>query len=263
MEIKLTNKRILQLLPINARELSLSGEIEPIIGREKDKEGFDIGGIQSLTYDGKKQFKLNDKFEINNIKYVINSIEKLNNKEYTLVDTYLNKSALFLLPLVTEPNNYAGNYLVNYCLYNTYLYYPGYRDGNFLFLCYKFLDNPTYKKLEEKLINHSNFIEIIEKGIFTIFVLEIDKKYNFIIDQFIEGKYHDFHDVVKHKITSFYDLNNNAGITAYIKLFKCVDGALYNREESRKKVERELYVNLPNNINWLSKPDINNETFKL
>jgi hypothetical protein len=151
-------------------------------------------------------------------------------------------------------------------LYNTYLYcdkYPQYSNGEFLFLCYKFIDNATYKKLETELISQKNFVEIIEPDkTYTIFVFEIDKKYHFIVDQFLQGKYHNFHKSVKDQILAFYDIKNNK-VKYYAPMYNRISGVLSNNKADREKLEIKLKIDLPPDMNWESKPSINEESLKL
>ncbi len=267
MEIKLTDKKIINISPANARELILTCQnLSPTEVREQYQDfgtTFLTNKITELKFYNKKSFKLGEKLKINNIYYTINYIEQNQDYSYSLIDSKFNKSTLFLLPLIAEDNKYAGNYLTNYCLYNTYLTYPGYAKGNYLFLCYKFIDNEAYKKLETEIMVQKNFIEVIENGCFTIFVMELDKKYHYIVEQFINGEYHKFHSDVKNKIISFYDIRNNANIEAYIPIFNKVTEALSNAKSARDRVEKNLRINLPTDMNWLSKPSLINEKFKL
>jgi hypothetical protein len=148
-------------------------------------------------------------------------------------------------------------------LFNTYLCcekYPQYSNGNFLFLCYKFQDTERYKKLEQQLIKQPNFIDAFEfNSALTVFIMEFNIKYSYIVQQFTEGKYHEFHPSVKKEILSFFNpsLNNN---NLYNSYHEHLNDVLSFDVAAKLKLETELNYMLPEGMNFESKPLKQDET---
>lgn len=268
MEIKITEKKVIIIEPINARVLSLKFKnISPTELREYDTflgSTFSTGKILGLSFYDKKKFIIGDVLKVNDIDYTINVIEPGPDFDYYLIDTEFNQSVKYLLPLISENNKKADGYLVSSCLYNTYLSlekYPEYNDCNFLFLCYKFINDDNYKKLEKEIINQKNFVATLEPSTsFTIFVMELDKKYNETISLFLEGKHHNFKPEVKSKITEFYSVVSNKN---YNRLLYWVKSVMNRDKLEVVKFEEKFGCKLPSNMSIESKPDINLETLKL
>ena len=268
MEIKITDKKIINILPVNARMLSLN--LQNLIPTEKREIYTELGHniltnkILGLNFYDKKRFNIGDELIVNGVNYTINQIEPGEDYNYYLIDSTFNKSANYLLPLVADTNKSAGNYLTNFCLYNTYLYcdkYPQYSNGNFLFLCYKFMNLSGYKKMETEIIQQSNFVEIIEPNKnFTVFVLEINNRFKDTVNQFINGQYNLFHKDVKDKILSFYDIRNNGGAETYLRTYIRIKDVLYNSKEEIARLEKKLDIRLPEGMCIESKPLTNEET---
>jgi hypothetical protein len=125
-------------------------------------------------------------------------------------------------------------------------------DNKHLFLNYRFFDSDYFKNLEQFLTLNDNYIKTYEPSKdFTIFIFEIPKEFHDDIILFKEGKYSQFSNEAKERILLF----NQTKITS--KLFK----VLYNDISLRKDMEKKFNCKIPNDIDLIDIPSINDETF--
>ena len=268
MKIDITSKKSYTIEIENARRLILRPNNIEITDSFNYYELFSkkyyTDEILSINLANKKTISIGEQLKVDNINYTINQIYR-GNKVYYLVDSVLNKSAKYILPFVCEDYKCAGNYLYMRTFYNSYLYwdkYPQYSDNKHLFLCYKFLDNDTHKKLEAELIKQKNYIETIEPNTtFTIFVMEIPEKWRFATNQIIKGRYHYLDSYEKGKILEFFSPVRSGN--AYQLLYNRLSKVLWREEDEVRQLERKLAMSIPKHISIESKLIIKDETLKL
>jgi len=271
MEVQITDSKSLEINILNSRSLSLiTNNIKGIELRDCYTEfnyPFETNEILELRFEGKSPYviKLGETIDIDKNTYTINKILCGRNNEYILIDQEINKSAKYILPLLLPLGATATGYLYNKCLYNTYLYcnkYPKLSNEKFLFLKYRFFDNPVYKILESLITSQKNFVLVddSEKG-FATFVLDIGEEFSGNIEYFKQGKYHMFKDLHDNKITGFFNFNKNEG--DYKPIYMQIHQTLNRTKEGIKKLEDKLGVILPEGMGLESKPDLLKETLNL
>lgn len=266
MNLKINNFKDLEINFLNARVLNL--QLKNVNVNEIREQWQEFGHvfitdkIVGLDFLKKKLISIGDIFTVDGIKFVVNKIKNGNNYNYFLIETEFNKSTFYLLPFIADNDKYAGNYLINYCLYNTYLYwdkYPQYNNGEYLYLCYKFFNNDVYKKLELNLMEQKNIVDIINiDSTFTMFILKLN---NPNLKHFLNGDYHKYDKQSKLKIVNFFNPTNNT--INYKDIYSRVVNVLNNDKNKIQELELKLDINLPDNMNFESKPLLEDETCRM
>ena len=136
------NSRVLVLTLNNTKP------VETYKTYEDYNKTFSTSEILSLKFSVENVINIGDIIKIEDNDFVINEIIP-SEKGYYLLESEINKSAKYVLPLIAD-RNYATNFLFKKCLYNTYLYcdkYPQYNDDKHLFLMYKYTNYTIYKNM--------------------------------------------------------------------------------------------------------------------
>lgn len=252
------NSRVLVLTLKNTKPVEVYKTYEDY------NETFLTSEILKLKFSVKDIISVGDTISIEENDFIINEIIP-SERGYYLLESEINKSAKYVLPLIAD-RTFATNFLFNKCLYNTYLYcnkYPQYNDNKHLFVVYKYVNNPVYKKMEESLFKNPNFIEVFEANSKkTVFIFEIPERYVYDVKLIIEGKYHLIDNFVKSDIIAFYEPTKNSD-TKYTKLYNSLKEVFERNVNKTKMLENKLGCKLPKTIGIESKPDINKETLKL
>ena len=252
------NSRVLVLTLNNTKP------VETYKTYEDYNKTFSTSEILSLKFSVENVINIGDIIKIEDNDFVINEIIP-SEKGYYLLESEINKSAKYVLPLIAD-RNYATNFLFKKCLYNTYLYcdkYPQYNDDKHLFVMYKYTNNPIYKKMEESLFKNPNFIEVFEANSQnTVFIFEIPKRYIYDVSLILKGKYHMIDNFVKSDIIDFFEPFKNKD-SKYKGLYTNLKEVFERNENKIKLLESKLGCKLPKTVGIESKPDINKETLKL
>jgi hypothetical protein len=236
-EIFLQNGKKITLMIISVRKFKLiTNHPEVIIIRDENDNFQELKFSDFLSFKKGEDIVIKDKHG-SYINFTLNDIIKISDKEYEGIDQKINKSCIFILPLL------GVNYIFfdyGYTLYNAYVS----TDYSSIYLKYKFINTSGYLELEEKLCNHKDFLEFydVDKQ-FVIFKFRIDNTYFNDIHNIIEGKYSKIRESTKKKILAFH----GAGDTSEL-------GHILNKNEKYKKVlEKKLNVYIPDNIDLMSK----------
>lgn len=269
MKVDITANKSYTIIKKSGRVLILQlNNIKPVETYETytlEDRLYSTDNIVKLRFSKTNTISVGDILTIENIKFNISDIQRGEKDIYYLLDSKPNKSAKYILPLIAE-NLTATNFLFKSWLYNTYLYWdkcPQYSNGKYLFVCYKFIQNSTYKQMETLLTNNINFIEVIEADYSkTVFVFEIPYKYKYSVNQIINGDYHLLDGEIKNKIITFFSPVENSN-KEYKQLYEQTKRIFERNDVEVKRLEKSLGCNLPTHIGVESKPDITNETLKL
>jgi hypothetical protein len=173
------------------------------------------------------------------------------NNTFKIITTLRNKSRLFILPLLG--NDYKFFSIDKY-LINTFLVKEESEVYNKLFLLYFSKNTEEYVTLEDRLFAHLNFIQSYECDNNTLMEFDVPTEFQFEVETFVQGLYSKFRVQNKHKILNFWkNYSNNTVYNLINKVFA-----------KDKTVVKELYgdIELPENSEVLSKPDLSKEFYK-
>ena len=166
---------------------------------------------------------LNDYKVLYNFKFILELIE---GQTYKLVTDKVNKSTIFLLPLIDQ-------IFVNSLLYNLYVYRNDSEYKDSVFLKYRYLKSDQFNKFENLLLSNPNVINFIDKDEFI--VVEINtKKISSDIRYFEQGKYTKISEKSKQKILK--SLDNDADM----------NDILYATSKRRQQLELDLVAKIDN-----------------
>lgn len=254
MEIKLNDYKQVTIKLINARTLKLTHNLESVLIKKNKST------IECLDFYGYKipvgldlPVKLNDR----NYNYKIKEIIQTSQREFILRTGKLTKSSTYLFPLITMPNEDERYYCYSSYLENCYLYhqdFPDLNDDKHLFVQYRFFDTRNYKLLESIIFENKNFIKTYEpNNQFTIYIFEIPKQYHQDIQRFLEGKYSQISQNGKKAIVKFHELKERSSLVQI----------LTKDSKLREQLEEDLGVPIPESMDLLDTPVIEEETCKI
>lgn len=257
MRIIVTDTRYVDLDFINARTLLLTHNLEtPKIIKDQNE----ITEIQFYGYS----IKVGDTLEINVSKTGKNKIKRFfvnqiieNQKGFNIVSEELNKTSVYIFPLLVRKNETGQLYDFDTYFYNAYLYnnnpeYEQFNDSKHLFVVYRFFDDDRFKALEELITRNENYIKTIEpNGDFTMYIFEIPKLQQSNAFFVRKGKYSSLTATGKSKIITFH----KAGQGDWLYKVLSKDKGL------KREMEYQLDCDIPEEIDLCSKPVKTQETY--
>lgn len=201
----------------------------------------DNNNFVEMKFSDLFSFKKGDKIVIkdskNYITFILNDIFSISNTHYDGIEQKINKTCIFILPLLGY-NHIHFDY--GYHLYNGYIS----ADYKFIYIQYKFTKTDTYLDLEETLQKHPMYIEFFDLNKeFVVFKFKLDDKYHSTIDNIIKGKYSAIKEDTKMQILAFHGLPKASEL----------GGVLFKDENYKKMLESKLGVRIPDSIDLMSR----------
>ena len=236
MKIK-TNTNFIELKQDNLRGFTLhTNSKDIVIKRNNDYY------IDTLIIDDKYTIKLGDKVEVDGLVYTVNIIQNIEDIFYCIQEP-ITKTSQFVFPMLGSKSIF---FKFNTNFYNSYL-----SDCySFIYLVYRFTNDTNYLNLEEQLIKHKNFIEVIDPSPeLVVFKLKISKEDWNDVSLIMEGNYKDISTSNKMNICRFHNLDSTS------KTYK----TLYNSKVLKKEMEDKLNCEIPDDVNLISKPILKKE----
>lgn len=211
--------------------------------------------ISIVTFDDLHVIKVGDcisfPYESRVYKFYVQHIVIENSTLY-LIETARTLSMSFIVPVLRLSQQEMG---ISY-LMNSYLatdIYPNDVIGNYIYLLYKYVDEPEYLILETRLKNHPMFVKmfdpITDK---TLFKFKIPLPFQNSVKLLIDGKYSKITDEMKRVILRYHEIGKNSDMGSI----------LYRDPEFIKRLEQDLGVTLTNDMELHQKINIENETFR-
>ena len=172
-----------------------------------------------------------------------------------------NKSKTYLLPLLSELVDFDKKYYDN--LINTYIYDGVGKYENCIFVLHKFsFRNPEYTHYEHRLVNNELFVDLIDIGENVLYIFKFPEEYMDEYYAFEMGLYSEYGEDAKELILSFFGNIYKGNVNAVNFLLK-IKQILFKDDKLKRKIEKELGVELPLNAELSSIMEKNNETFDL
>jgi len=235
---------------VSGRVLRISG-VSDLVKEKKERRD-----IISIDLGDDILYKINQeiptKYGIYKIKRIVRELYDSNGKFiYALVVDKKNKTTRFLLPMFGDS---MGSFFETYFI-NAYLDVEDIdkkTDTLCLYLLYRFRATKEYLDFEEKLQNHEQYRGHYEPDKHhTIYLFEIPDEYIDEYRLFLKGKYSEFSNDYKYQIMKFFNFDAE-GDTFQI---------LNRGDRRRKKIEEDLGVKIPKEIELEDKPSIVEETY--
>ena len=223
--------KTIKIAALNARTI----KITPLSKLAEIREN---GELVGLDYDDEFGVKPNSVFTLNKHKYKINRVSKVtNSKQYAGPGYYLhiaelNKSAMFIMPLLGQNREYFrwDKEFVN-CFMGTE------DEGciNTIRLWYRYPGTVEMEKFEQKLMKHTNYMgqENVDKyHVMYEFSVSMSDMPDY--HKLVGGKYSRITDESKERILEFHGSSNGSPL-----------GKILNRDPTRrKKMEKDLDVKI-------------------
>lgn len=225
----------------DARSFTITGNIEDIDPvKVEDK-------IVALNFEN-YSLSIGDTTPVNKVPYKINSISLTSKADsYELSSAKLNKSSLFILPMLGGTRNL---FMFDSLFVNAFIEINEY--NNCICLLYRFSGDPLFLKFEQALKQFRTFKDTFDPSPhFVTFVFDIPTKYEEDYANYIAGKYSKFSPEFKSKIMEFHSFN----------IYGEMAQILFQDENRRKRLEEDLGVELPKGSELFSIIDKEEETF--
>lgn len=194
-----------------------------------------IGG-ETLVKAGETTINLDHNSVIK--RYHINLIKRLSENEFLLTESRLNKANYFVLPMMAMQIN-KEEILWSTDLYNVYID----EECRNIYIVYRFNNTKDYTDLEHKLTSKSYFVEILDKGEFTVFRLRCPDKFRYTIELFRQGKYSSYAPYIKKMVVKFNNDNDK------------IRRIIYRDAKLIRRLEHSLACDIPEGMDIVSKPD--------
>ena len=236
VNFKMINSRLMKITPIN-----------------KDYEILDDNGeIIGLQFNKTNKILINkDTQHLGPFKPLqIKKITSKNVKEgagYFLYSHKLSKSSQFTLPMLGNSREY---FKWNTSLCNVFL---GTEDGsikNRILLLYRMNTSKEYLEFEAMLENHPMYVKSHAYDVYHDLVeFRVPERFKEDYTLLINGKYSQISEELKKRIVKFHYLTSNSPISQVI----------HKSETRRKKLEKDLKVDIPEDLDLLDPYNIENE----
>ena len=225
------------------RSFVITGDVSSVIPTKIADE------IVALSFDN-RSITLNETVEVDKKPFKVNniSLETVDLKpNYELSITRLNKSSLFLLPMLGGTRRL---FMYDKLFMNAFINVDQY--NNCIGLLYRFSGDTVFLKFEQALKKFRSFKDTFDPSpYFVMFVFDVPVSYMEDYQLFIEGKYSKFSPNYKSKILEFHGFSIH-GQMAQI---------LFQDENRRLRLQQELDAKIEPGSELLSIIDIKEETF--
>jgi len=245
VDLKLSNGRKITFCLKTWRLIILNTDCIDIKTTSKDEE------IESIHFDDIFSLSVNNVISVHyqdrTYSFRINHIIYENNQIY-LAETLRNITTRFILPVLRKSKEEIG---LHYLL-SSYLFTNKDKSGRYLYLWYRYVDDPEYKALEENLKQNQYFVKMydITKDT-TLFKFAIPAMFLEGIKLIRDGKYSKITNELKRTILKF----NEAGLNSDL------GNILYRNSEAVKELENILGVQIEEDMDIFKKMSEENETF--
>ena len=227
----------------NARSIIITGNTEDIHSVKKNDN---IVAINFPNYS----ISIGDITKVGKIPYKVNIIKEIITKkgiDYELSSAKLNKSSLFILPMLGGTRHL---FMYDSLFVNAFININEYK--NCICLLYRFSGDPLFLKFEQALKQFRTFKETFDPSPhFVAFVFEVPATMVEDYSSFIKGAYSKISPQFKSKIMEFH------GFTIHGEMSQI----LFQDEKRRLRMQQELDADIPAGSELYSVIDVIEETF--
>jgi len=247
-KIKLSNGKTIEITALDAVRLHLDTSNIAFMNTEMDENN---EHIISISFEDKFTLKKGNVFSarigsvrtVYDVEYMI--VEK-KGKSVIIYSSLPTKVGLFLLPALgkTKDQLRINSYYVN-----------AYLDDTHEYICikYRFTGTSTFKEFEKYMVTDPLCVSHLEHGKYhVVYIFKIPLQFKKDVISFVEGKYSKFSKALKGRIQKFHGREDSLPMIEIIN----------RNKDLKKQMELYLGLNLPENSELASKPDINIEIYK-
>jgi len=248
MEIVTETGEIIHLNKVSYRELTLTAPLSPM-------ERYDLSTHQltSITVEN-IPFKINSIVKIKErgkfVPFHINYIIKIQKNQYSLLVTKINNVSMFMLATLFDT---ATECLFPNNLINAYIGLSDMSVTGNIHIAYRYTGDRGFYEFEQKISQHKNLLDSYCLDNFhSMYEFSVPDKYINEYSLFLEGKYSEFSEHYKDKLCKFYSPIISVPVknTRFYKI-------IYKDEGYRKKLSKDLGIEIPKNQELGNKPDKN------
>jgi hypothetical protein len=241
--VKVVTARQLQLLPIYK-----GGEIYD-----------DESNLVGINYDDEFSIKVGETVPIKKHRYKIQKITKMTTvkgkhvKGYHLHAAQLSKSSMFMFPFLGYNRSH---FRWNSDFMNCFISREGEDlekgEVNYIYLWYKYVPSIQMEEFEEQLKSNENFVDFEDVDKYhVLYKFSIPDKYKEDCRKIIKGKYSYITEIAKERILDFHFSSKK----------RPLGKILYRSSERRKKMEKELGIIIPPDVDLHDPFYMEEETF--
>jgi hypothetical protein len=246
--ITLSNGKDIAITAIDGVRLHLDTSNIAFLKSKKDKNN---EHITSISFENKLTIKKGQEISliVGNVKTVYDVVYMIIEKKGKSVIVYSSlptKTGLFLLPALGKSATQlkVDSYFVSAQLDHTHEY---------ICITYRFTGTQTYKEFEKYMMTDPLCVSHLEHGKYhVVYIFKIPLQFKEDVLSFVEGKYSKFSKALKGRIQKFHGREDSIPMLDVIS----------RNKDLKKQMEKYLGVELPENSELASKPDINIEIYK-
>ncbi len=234
--------------PQDGRTVRLSGDLTKIHQVEEN------GEIVKLYNDNGMEIKVGDTiypqkkgpFKANHIKSVVTNGRLVG---YNLYTAFLTTSSTFVLPFLGVDRKW---FMWNSLFVNCFIGTTAEDTKKVIALLYRFSGIPEFLKFESAMCAFRSFVKRYDPDPYHVmFVFNVPESATKSYEHFVNGKYSEIDDIWKLKILEFHGFDID-GMTGKI---------LFQTDSLRREIEDRLDVELPENAELHSVPNLEFEVF--
>lgn len=223
--------RIVTISSTSARKVKLTPAF-------KGAECYKDGVLVKLDFNDEYVVNVGDILPIKRQRFKVSEITKMKNTEgvhigYYLLVAKLNKSSMFLFPLLNYSRSY---YRWNTDFINCFMSTEDEPDETALYLWYRYSASVEMEEFEAKIKRHPQYMETIDVDQYhVLYKFSVPKKHYNDYKSIIKGRYSYISDVAKERILDFHSAGKSSPLAKIL-----------NRDPSRRqKMEKELVISIP------------------
>ena len=247
-KIRLSNGKSIKITALDAVRIHLDTSNIAFMNTEMDENNEHIA---SISFEDKFTLKQGNTFsakigDVRTVYDVVYMIIEKKGKSVIVYSSLPTKTGLFLLPALgkTRDQLRMSSYYVN-----------AYLDDTHEYICikYRFTGTSMFKEFEKYMVTDPLCVSHIDHGKYhVVYKFKIPLNFNADVVSFVEGKYSKFSKALIGRIQKFYGREGSKPMTEIIN----------RNKDLKKQMELYLGVNLPDNSELASKPDLEVEIYK-
>ena len=206
----------------------------------------DEGNLVEIDYGGEYSIKVGETIPVKKHRYKIQKIVKMFTTEgdhvkgYYLHTTELTKASMFILPFLGfNRSHFRWNSDFMNCFINKEGEEQQKKEVDYVYLWYRYVPSIEMEEFEELIKSNKHFIDFEDVDKYhVLYKFSIPNKFKKDCKKLIKGRYSYISEIAKERILDFHFSSKK----------RPLGKILYRCEERRKRMEKELEISIPKEV---------------